>query len=76
MATRRKVSYDLIGVHSIFLKLKPALLNCLDASFDGILTVAKSGHVMVFYSMTALRKIPIQHISAGISLMSTFKEIH
>ena len=47
------------GLHHKFIKIKPALLNNLDADYDGILTFAKSGNVMVFYSQVALRKINV-----------------
>lgn len=57
--SKRKFSYDFLGIHHKFIKIEPALLNNLDADYDGILTFAKSGNVMVFYSQTALRKINV-----------------
>jgi hypothetical protein len=45
------------------------MLQGLDPNYDGVYAVIHRGRVLIFYSNTALKKVGLENVSEGISLI-------
>ena len=45
------------------------MLQGLDPNYDGVYAVIHNGRVLIFYSNAALKKVGLENVSEGISLI-------
>jgi hypothetical protein len=58
-----------VDLHEVFAKKKEPMLQGLDPNYDGVYAVIHRGRVLIFYSNAALKKVGLENVSEGISLI-------